>query len=550
VQQISLELKQEVVARAAPRVYFSREDLEEQSGQIDKQEEAANAELAAAQSRRLAEEERVRETQQQLEAAASEDPQLTEKLAARRRALERWSDEIDLITQQLRRLAPMRLAWGRRFSIAAAERGSSEALTIDDVKTWQKEARAELDELASDASARIHRMADLRSQLAAIADRTTPDSDAAVVGFINAQRIQLDEMLRSQQASLMQIESSRRVYAKLLDELGANALSAERLAAGAIAQVTSIWKAELFAIGDGADRRYITVQRAVIGVSVLIVGWTLSHLLSGVFTNRLLKRFRLSKDASATLGYVAHYTTLFLVLLIALKTINVPLTAFTILGGALAIGVGFGSQALINNFIGGLIMLAERPVRLGERIMFGKLDGVVEEVGFRCTKLRTSADHLVTVPNSNLVNESIENVGRRRTIRRQFNLAIAYDTPREKVGQVVRAIRELLNEKGIRERIHPIVGFEEFPPRVYFSDYNSDSLNISVLYWYAPPEWWEFMEHSERVNFRIMEEFERLEVDFALTSKTMYIASEPRREESIQLKPVERPKTRSQRDVA
>ena len=87
-----------------------------------------------------------------------------------------------------------------------------------------------------------------------------------------------------------------------------------------------------------------------------------------------------------------------------------PLTAFTILGGALAIGVGFGSQALINNFIGGLIMLAERPVRLGERITFGNFDGVVEDVGFRCTKLRTQNDHLVTIPNSTLVNESIENV--------------------------------------------------------------------------------------------------------------------------------------------
>jgi MscS family membrane protein len=178
------------------------------------------------------------------------------------------------------------------------------------------------------------------------------------------------------------------------------------------------------------------------------------------------------------------------------------------------------------------------------------LDGVVEEVGFRCTKLRTMNDHLVTIPNSNLVNDSIENIGRRRTIRRLLNVTITYDTPRDKVEAAVQAIRDILNEKEIRERIHPIVGFEEFPPRVFFNDYNSESLNILVLYWYAPPEWWEYMEHCERVNFRIMEEFERLGVEFAFPTQTMYLAGDPRRELTVRLKHVDEQNGRSKRGVA
>jgi MscS family membrane protein len=169
-------------------------------------------------------------------------------------------------------------------------------------------------------------------------------------------------------------------------------------------------------------------------------------------------------------------------------------------------------------------MLAERPVRLGERITFGKYDGVVEDVGFRCTKLRTMSDHLVTIPNSTLVNESIENVARRRTIRRLMNVTITYDTPREKVSAAVQAIRDILDEKEIRERIHPIIGFEELPPRVFFNDYNAESLNILVLYWYAPSDdWWAYVEHCERVNYRIMEEFARLGVEFAFPSRTVYV---------------------------
>jgi MscS family membrane protein len=219
---------------------------------------------------------------------------------------------------------------------------------------------------------------------------------------------------------------------------------------------------------------------------------------------------------------------LFLVGISALRSIDIDLTAFTILGGALAIGVGFGSQTLINNFIGGLIMLAERPVRLGERITFGDIDGVVEDVGFRCTKVRTQADHLVTIPNSTLVNESIENVDRRRTIRRTFTVAVTYNVTHEQLAAAVQAIRDILEEKGIRERIHPIVGFEELSPKVHFSDFATESLNIQVAYWYAPIDNNAFAEHSERVNFRIMEEFDRLGVQFAFPSKTAYVNRPPR----------------------
>ena len=216
------------------------------------------------------------------------------------------------------------------------------------------------------------------------------------------------------------------------------------------------------------------------------------------------------------------------VALTALNTVGVPLTAFTILGGGLAIGVGFGSQTLINNFIGGLIMLAERPVRLGERITLKDMDGVVEDVGFRCTKLRTQADHLVTIPNSTLVNESIENIDRRRTIRRSFTIAVTYNISRDLLADGVQAIRDILEERDIRERIHPIVGFEELSPRVHFSDFAAESLNIKIDYWYAPVDSAAFDEHSERVNFRIMEEFDRLGIDFAFPSKTPYVKNASR----------------------
>ncbi len=92
----------------------------------------------------------------------------------------------------------------------------------------------------------------------------------------------------------------------------------------------------------------------------------------------------------------------------------------------------------------------------------------------------------------------------------------------------VQAIRDILEEREIRERIHPIVGFDELAPRVNFSEFAAESLNVQVTYWYAPVDSKGFADHSERVNFRIMEEFDRLGIEFAFPSKTAFVTNQNR----------------------
>ncbi len=530
VQRLAVRHCENQVARVSPLVAFSKADFDEQVADIKKKEDSANKSLAKAQDKVHSVNLQLQGIQQQLEMESGDRTLLTEKLEAQRRAREKLSDEIDSLTQRLQRLAQLRVAWHRRFQMAsnqraAAENASAEMRDWAELKSWQKETQTVLNELALDLRAEISRMRELRSKITSLTKRSeglTEDTQG-LLPWVGMQRSQVEATLKLHETNLGNIETSRRVHEKLLEEIGDNVLTLtpKNLALSAWHQASLVWNFQVASIND----KSITVRKIVTGLALFVTGWITSRFLSGMFANRLLKRFRLSKDGTAAIRTLVFYLLLAIVGLAALRTVNVPLTAFTILGGALAIGVGFGSQALINNFIGGLIMLAERPVRLGERIAFGKYDGVVEDVGFRCTKLRTSTDHLVTIPNSTLVNESIENVARRRTIRRQMNVTITYDTPREKVAAAVQAIRDILEEKEIRERIHPIVGFEEFPPRVYFNDYNAESLNIQVTYWYAPVEWWDYMEHCERVNYRIMEEFERLGVQFAFPSRTVYVVN-------------------------
>ena len=174
---------------------------------------------------------------------------------------------------------------------------------------------------------------------------------------------------------------------------------------------------------------------------------------------------------------------------------------------ALLAGLGIGglavalaSQDTLKNFFGSIMIMLDKPFNVGQRVLVAGYDGVVETIGFRSTRVRTLTGHLVTVPNEKMANSSIENVGRRPSIRRRSNITITYDTPPEKVEKAVSIIRGILeNHEGMQE---------DFPPRVFFNEFNDASLNILMMYWYHPPDYWNFVAFSEKVNFQIFQAFD------------------------------------------
>ncbi|HYW80275.1 MAG TPA: mechanosensitive ion channel family protein [Thermoguttaceae bacterium] len=203
--------------------------------------------------------------------------------------------------------------------------------------------------------------------------------------------------------------------------------------------------------------------------------------------------------------------------------------------GIAGLAVSLAAQDSLKNLFGSLTILLDQPFQLGERILFGGHDGIVEEIGFRSTKVRTLTGNVVTIPNSMIVNDPVENVARRPSIRRIMNVTITYDTPREKIEQAVQILRDILEEDDLREPIHQVINGSESPPRVYFNDFNAESLNIFVIYWYAPPAWWDYMDHAQRLNLRIFEEFEKAGIEFAFPTQTVYLAGDPRRELAVKM---------------
>jgi small-conductance mechanosensitive channel len=526
VQGMTVELLKGKVDRFQPLVVFSEANLQEQLQKLKAQEESVRTTLRNAEDTASNNVRNLIRAKRKLEAAGGKDELLAEEIEAWHRARDASLDKRNAALDELLQIEQLRAAWNRLFQLMS----KTVELTPEQLTTWKEETASVLKMLIGSTQAHLLKIEELRNELATVIGKAdaAKDSSPEIRGWIEAQRQSVESMIRTHEANLASIDSSRRLHGKLRTELsrGIDLLSPQQWVESLQYGMEWVWEYPLAVHEDIS----ITVGKILRALVFFAVGWMLSRMLSTFFAYRLLKRFRLSKDASAVIRTVIFYTAVMIAALAALRSAHVPLTAFTILGGAVAIGVGFGSQNLVSNFISGLIMLAERPVRIGERVLFGKYDGVIDDVGFRCTKLRTGTDHLVTIPNSALINEAIENVGRRRTIQRSLNLQITYDTPRDSIEAAVSAIREMLEEPGIREPIHPVIGWDKYPPKVFFNDFNAESLNLQVNYHFAPPDQGAFNEHAQKVNFRILEEFERLGVSFAFPSRTVYLEGEVARE--------------------
>jgi MscS family membrane protein len=201
-----------------------------------------------------------------------------------------------------------------------------------------------------------------------------------------------------------------------------------------------------------------------------------------------------------------------------------PLLASLGIGG---LAVALAAKDSIANFFGTLTILFDKPFQVGQRITIDKYDGTVENVGFRSTRIRTLTGHLVTIPNEKLVNSSVENIGERPHIRWLTNIGITYDTPPEKVEKAVQIIREILeNHEGMNE---------DLPPRVFFNGFNDWSLNIMVVVWYHPPNYWDYQAWLQNICLEIMRRFEAEDIDFAFPSQTIYMANDDKRQLKLRM---------------
>lgn len=204
----------------------------------------------------------------------------------------------------------------------------------------------------------------------------------------------------------------------------------------------------------------ITLGQIILVVAILFVGYLASKFVERLIERRLRKT-HVTADAAHTLKRVSFYILIIIVVMTALSLLRIPLAAFAFISGAVAIGVGFGAQNIINNFISGWILMFERPVRIGDFIELDDRTGVVEKIGNRSTRIRRTDGVHILVPNSQLlerkvVNWTLVDLQIRSTVR----VGVAYGSPTDVVARLIRqAVDEV---PGISKTPDPLVIFEEF----------------------------------------------------------------------------------------
>ncbi len=198
--------------------------------------------------------------------------------------------------------------------------------------------------------------------------------------------------------------------------------------------------------------------------------------------------------------------------------------------GIAGLAVSLAAQDSLKNLFGSVTIFLDRPFLTGQQVTYQGFNGVVEDIGFRSTRLRLFDGTLVSVPNSDIVNTSVQNFSVRPFLRRFLTLGITYDVGVEKMREAVNIARGILESEEFRSPVHNPDNPGDYPPRVYFNDFATDSLNITIYYYYRPAsDYWGFIDYNQRFNLKLMEEFEKAGIEFAFTSRTVYLAGDPKR---------------------
>lgn len=277
------------------------------------------------------------------------------------------------------------------------------------------------------------------------------------------------------------------------------------------AQLRDIWNYEVWVI----DNRPLTVKKIVVALIILIVGIAVTRRLVSRLAKRLLYRPQIKATTAANIEKLLLYSAYLLVVLYALRLINIPLAAFAFLGGAVAIGVGFGAQNLINNFISGFIIMGEQPISIDDLIEIDGVLGQVEEIGARCTQIRTGDNIHILVPNSSFLEKNITNwTLSDRIVRAHVTVGVVYGSPVEQVRQLLlQACRRV-------DQIH-----KEPEPFVLFNDFGDNALMFEVHFWISVQRIIERRMIESNLRFIIDERFRKANIVIAFPQRDVHLDS-------------------------
>jgi len=271
-----------------------------------------------------------------------------------------------------------------------------------------------------------------------------------------------------------------------------------------MSDVTAVLDYHLFSIGSQA----ITPAQLIVLFLALIATAVVARVLRVAIEHRLL---RVDLSQRYIIARITQYFVWLAGFFISLRLVNIDLTALTIVVGALGLGVGLGLQNVVGNFMAGLVLLFERPVRVNDRVMVDDIEGNVTAINFRATTILTNDNIMMIVPNSRFVDSAFVNWSHSDPkIRIHVAVGVAY-------GSDIETVTGVLLEVAERE---PLV-LAQPKPEVFFKEFGDSSLNFELLAWIDQPQ--QHFRVRSRLNYAIDAAFRRAGVTIPFPQRDLHV---------------------------
>ena len=252
--------------------------------------------------------------------------------------------------------------------------------------------------------------------------------------------------------------------------------------------------------------------------SILIGAWFLWRMIDGFaahFSARAAQSHTSIDDQ--LVPFVAKTLKIFIVMtgvLVVAQNMGYSISGLIASLGIGGIAVAMAAKDTIANIFGSVMILVDRPFTIGDWIKTKEFEGVVEEIGFRSTRIRTFAKTLINVPNSMLANMVIDNIDARPKRRVKMRVGITYGTTPSQIQSAIKGIEKILEYH---------IGVDQEFSLVKFDEFEDSSLSIFLYYFTKTTHWEEYLQVRQEVNMQIMELLTSLEIDFAFPTRTVHL---------------------------
>jgi small-conductance mechanosensitive channel len=274
-------------------------------------------------------------------------------------------------------------------------------------------------------------------------------------------------------------------------------------------EILGVFTRPLFQLGQTWISLATMVEFVVVTGLVVLV----SRLVRYLLRTRVLARTKLDVGQQYAIARIVSYIVLVLGLLIGVETVGINLNSLAVIAGALGVGIGFGLQNIVSNFVSGLIILLERPIQIGDRVDLGNNTvGKVVRIGARATHVLTNDNIMVIVPNSDFVTNRVVNwthVDPR--VRLRLGIGVGYDSDPHVVEKL---LLEIANE-------NPNV-LKDPAPTVAFKQFGDSSLNFELRVWATD------MAHrpgnlESQLNFAIWDKFKQNGIEIPFPQRSLHV---------------------------